>query len=201
MIVAGPNGSGKSTLLGKLMLDGRLPDNYINPDEVVKQKPFCDMEPEEIKYKKAMEYCESLRNKLLNLGESFVFETVLSRFDKLEFLKKAKNEGYSVESIFVCTDSVELNKSRVELRITQGGHGVPEDKIESRYTRSLNNLLELYQSSDEMQIFDTTSGDGFKVMFIKDYKTQLVMKDSEKIVWINDYLIKFLDTNTYTVIP
>ena len=45
-----------------------------------------------------MELCASLRNRLLEEGTSFGFETVASREDKLEFVRKAKEKRYYIDS-------------------------------------------------------------------------------------------------------
>ena len=41
-------------------------------------------------------------------------------------------------------ESVELAKERVGIRVAKGGHSIPPDVIERRYSRSIENLLTLY---------------------------------------------------------
>ena len=53
------------------------------------------------RYKIAMDSCDILRNTLLEQGVSFGFETVASREDKLEFVRRAKTMGYYIDFIFV----------------------------------------------------------------------------------------------------
>lgn len=70
-----------------------------------------------------------LRNSLLQLDERlFSYETVLSHYSKIDFLKKAKNNGWSIYLYFVSTNDVEINCARVLDRISKGGHSVPRKK-------------------------------------------------------------------------
>jgi predicted ABC-type ATPase len=72
----------------------------------------------------------------------------MSHPSKLDFIQKAKDEGYKIYFYFLCTESVELNKIQVNNRVELGGHFVPESKIEGRYTKTLNNLQAMIQLSD-----------------------------------------------------
>lgn len=62
---------------------------------------------------------------------------MLSHPSKLELIKLAKEKGYEITSIFVYTNSPEINIERVAKRVEQGGHDVPKNKIVERYYRSL----------------------------------------------------------------
>ena len=57
---------------------------------------------------------------------------------KVEVLRQAKGLGFRTYLYYVATDAPEINVSRVSLRVSQGGHDVPVDKIVSRYHRSLS---------------------------------------------------------------
>jgi predicted ABC-type ATPase len=71
-------------------------------------------------------------------------------------LEKAKKSGYIIESIFVLTADVKLNVKRVKVRVLKGGHDVPEDKIRSRYVKSLQMLKKLVSISDTCIVVDNT---------------------------------------------
>ena len=58
--------------------------------------------------------------------------------------------------IFVATESPEINKLRVEWRVEQGGHAVPEGKIESRYVRSLDFSIQAARLADRAYFVDNT---------------------------------------------
>ncbi|MCT8335375.1 zeta toxin family protein [Leptospira sp. 85282-16] len=108
---------------------------------------------------------EFLRQKLLESNISFSFETVMSDERKLNFLKKAKDVGYSIYLYFFCTVDPEINKNRVDRRVEEKGHSVPAEKIEERYYRSLENLKEAIRLSNRAFLFDTSSVTFDKLLF------------------------------------
>jgi len=100
-----------------------------------------------------------LRQKLLERRISFTFETVMSAPDKVALLAKAQRSGYRTYLYYVATDDPAINISRVRNRVRQGGHSVPEDKIVSRYGRSLDQLMDAITHTNRAYIFDNSSHD------------------------------------------
>jgi predicted ABC-type ATPase len=98
-----------------------------------------------------------LRQKLLEQKVSFTFETVMSSPDKVEILKKAQGLGYRTYLYYIATDDPEINISRVRNRVAMGFHPVPEDKIVSRYKRSLDLLMEAVRHTNRAYIFDNSA--------------------------------------------
>ena len=84
IIIAGPNGSGKTSVTQKFLhhewAEGTI---YINPDEVAKER-FGDWNSREAIIS-AANYCAEWRERCLAEKNSFVFETVMSAEDKLDF--------------------------------------------------------------------------------------------------------------------
>lgn len=89
-----------------------------------------------------------IRQALLGAGLSFTFETVMSFPDKVEFLQKAQQVGFRTYLYFVATEDPAINIDRVRHRVEMGGHPVDEDKIVSRYARSLELLFDAITHSD-----------------------------------------------------
>jgi predicted ABC-type ATPase len=100
-----------------------------------------------------------LRRKLLAGKISFTFETVMSSPDKVALLQTAQRLGYRTYLYYIATDDPEINISRVRNRVRLGGHPVPEDKIVSRYARSLNLLTEAIAYTNRAYIFDNSTHD------------------------------------------
>ena len=144
LVFAGPNGSGKSTITKGHQVIG----TYINADEIKKFRGCSDLE--------AAQEAELIREDMLNSLMSFTFETVLSTERNINLLKRAKEMGYYIESVFVLTVDANLNVERVKARVLKGGHNVPVDKIRSRYTKSLHNLSQLSTISDICIVVDNT---------------------------------------------
>jgi predicted ABC-type ATPase len=78
-----------------------------------------------------------LRRKLLAASTSFAFETVMSEPGKVALLKEAQELGFRTYLYYLATEDPEINAWRVEMRVAEGGHSVPREKIISRYYRSL----------------------------------------------------------------
>jgi predicted ABC-type ATPase len=98
-----------------------------------------------------------IRQKLLAADVSFTFETVMSSRDKVEFLKRAQEKGFRTYLYYMATEDPDINVSRVENRVQEGGHPVPKDKIVTRYHRSLALLAEAVQYTNRAYIFDNSS--------------------------------------------
>ena len=97
-----------------------------------------------------------LREYMLGKRMRFTFETVFSHPSNLDIMQRATEAGYKVYLYFVSTESPEINKFRVKFRVTQKGHDVPEDKIESRYYKSLNMLYDAAQIAYQCFFFDNS---------------------------------------------
>ena len=164
IVFAGPNGSGKSTItrLAKII------EPYINADDIKRTNHCTDLE--------AAQIAEAMREKYVKEHKSFTFETVLSTDRNLKLLKKAKAEGYFIRCIYVLTCDPNINVARVKSRESQGGHGVPEDKIISRYEKALDLIPELVKVCDVMHIYDN-SDVPFRIF--KKRKTELFFWENE----------------------
>jgi len=136
--------------------------------------------------------CASLiREELLKNKKSFTFETVMSSYDKVEFLKKAQNNGYRTYLYYVATSDVEINFSRVLNRVKLGGHNVPKAKIQSRYYKSLENLYDAIKYSNRAYIFDNSSIKRTWIAEITNAKEVELL--SENIpYWFYSYFVKYI---------
>ncbi len=99
---------------------------------------------------------EFIRQKLLNLDDTFSTETVMSDPSKIELIKTAREKGFKVYLYYITTDDVIINVERVKSRVLAGGHSVPLEKIKERYIRSLNLLYEGIKYSDRAFLVDST---------------------------------------------
>ena len=154
-VVAGPNGSGKTTTTVQLLNNEWAADSiYINPDNIA-QDTFGDWNSPEAVLK-AAEEATRLRYDCLENGRDFVFETVFSSSEKLEFLRKAKDAGYFIRLFYVCTSDPAINVVRITQRYMNGGHEVPISKIISRYYKSLLNAAKAISFVDRAYIYDNS---------------------------------------------
>jgi predicted ABC-type ATPase len=153
-LLAGGNGAGKSTFYRTALQPRGMA--LVNADNIAR-----DMAPdstEEASYA-AAQLAEHLRYDLLNKGVSFCFETVFSHPSKIDFIAQAKALGYEVVLVFIHLDNSDLNKARVAQRVSEGGHNVPEEKIESRIPRTLNHIKAALPLADEVYLLDNSRWD------------------------------------------
>ena len=123
-----------------------------------------------------------IRHKLLALKVAFTFETVMSSPDKVAFLQKAQQAGYRTYLYFVATEDADINVSRVKYRVQVGGHPVAEDKIRSRYVRSLELLPQAVVHADRAYIFDNSGAERVWVAEVTD-GLEIEMKTDEMPAW------------------
>lgn len=154
-VVAGPNGSGKTTTTVQLLNDEWAADSlYINPDNIA-QEEFGDWNSSEAVLK-AAEQATQMRYECLEQRRDFVFETVFSAVEKLDFLRKAKEAGFFIRLFYVCTSDPAINVARITQRYLNGGHEVPISKVISRYYKSLINVEEAISFVDRAYIYDNS---------------------------------------------
>ena len=146
--LAGSNGAGKSTFFHAHLADTGL--RFVNADELAAEMGVGAYE--------AAELAASLRAGLVSQRESFVFETVLSDpvGAKVAELVETGRNGMHVVVVFIRIDSPDTSKQRVAMRVMQGGHDVPDEKLEARFQRTLANLERAIKVLPVVIIFDNT---------------------------------------------
>lgn len=175
LVFAGPNGSGKSTITQFFDIVG----TYTNADDMVSATGM--------KNEDATKLADEKRYSSIVQKADFTFETVLSSDYKLDILKKAKAEGYFIKCIFVLTVDASLNVERVRARVALGGHNVDEQKIKSRYYKSLNNIKNLIEICDILHVYDNTEE---PVRIIRKHKDDITIFPND--LWSEEMIINLL---------
>jgi predicted ABC-type ATPase len=179
VVIAGPNGSGKTSITSQLLKHDWVENcEYINPDEIA-QRVFGDWNSAE-NVLKAAQLATKLRYEYLEQGKSFIFETVFSSAEKIDFVFKAIEKGYFVRFFFVCTEYPTINASRIVRRVLEGGHDVPIPKIIERYYKSISNCTIVAPKVDRFYAYDNS----------RDFEdSKLLFRSSNGVVmkkYIND---------------
>jgi predicted ABC-type ATPase len=146
--IAGPNGAGKTTFYHAHLAAAGL--RFVNADvlaEGLASDPY-----------EAARLAGSLRQALIERGENFVFETVFSdpAGEKLAFLEQAARRGYEVVLCFIGLKSWRQSLERVAMRVSQGGHDVPDDKLKNRFPRTLANLRQALHRLPHVLVYDNS---------------------------------------------
>ena len=113
------------------------------------------VQPGKVAWEAARE-ADARRSAVLREGEDFVTETVFSHESKLDFILEAKAAGFYTLLVFLCLEDPSLNVARVALRVDQGGHQVPPERIAPRYERALRNVVLARRVSDELWLYDNS---------------------------------------------
>ena len=143
-LVVGPNSAGKSTFVEQ-RLAPLLPNNvFVNADVIAKDR-WPDA-AEEHSYE-AARIVATIRDALVEEGESFTAETVFSHPSKLELVHRARQAGYVVV-LHVVLVPVELSVARVIERVVEGGHSVPEGKIREQFKRLWSLVVDAIDRAD-----------------------------------------------------
>jgi Uncharacterized protein conserved in bacteria len=143
-VFAGPNGSGKSTITSTFPIVGE----YVNADDIQKQEGITPLQAAELALKLKQYY---IRSRI-----SFTFETVMSSHYNMDILQEAKSRGFVITVVYVITCDPEINVDRVHRRARNGGHDVPEEKIRTRYYKSLSNIKQVFLLSDNFVLIDNS---------------------------------------------
>ena len=146
--IAGSNGAGKSTFYTVFLQQTGL--KFINADVLAKE---LGLEPYV-----AASAAEVLRREYIDREESFIFETVLSDpvGAKVDFLAQTAAAGFNVVLCFIAIRDPMMSKQRVSMRVSQGGHDVPDNKLESRYPRTLANLRLAIEKLPRIYVYDNS---------------------------------------------
>jgi len=144
--LAGSNGAGKTTFYHTHLQPAGL--RLVNADVLAREL--------RVDAHSAAKMAGELRKRLVAQRESFVFETVFSDpvGDKLTFFKDAMTTGYQVVMCFIGIGSPETSDQRVAMRVSQGGHDVPWEKLVTRFPRTLTNLKAAISVLPHVLIFD-----------------------------------------------
>jgi predicted ABC-type ATPase len=129
---------------------------------------------------------------MISKGLSFTWETVFSHENRLEIMRYAKNCGYRVHLTYITTKHPNINVARVRNRVLEGGHDVPEEKIRSRYERSISFLPEMIMAADEVLIYDNSYEKTDPTLLFQKITDSKENSEPSLILWdVEDEDIKF----------
>ena len=140
LLIGGCNGAGKSTLARKLLPEYGI-TRFLNADEIARGLSPLDTAATALK---AGRLLINEARELTASNSSFALESTLSGKGHARLLKSAKEAGFKIVLHYVMIESSEQAIERVRLRVSLGGHHVPQEDIERRFARSRQLLLDLY---------------------------------------------------------
>ena len=136
VIVGGTHGAGKSTLC--LELKSFLKWDYLSPQEI---EHVNGLDSKKAIYRFLL---KAVRGKL-SLGESFIFEHIMSGHFIDKLLAEAEKAGFKCHLVFLDIENSDLALDRVGLRVKEGGHDVEIQKVSERLKESRYNFWFKYR--------------------------------------------------------
>ena len=141
-MIAGPNGAGKTTFaLEYLPYEPACPI-FVNADLIA--AGVSPLEPEAAGFRAGRLMLEEI-DRHARRGSSFAFETTLAGLAYVRRIRRWRQRGYTVKLIYLPLATPEEAIRRVQQRVKQGGHGIPEAVIRRRFDRSVANFQHVYR--------------------------------------------------------
>ena len=177
-IISGCNGAGKTTASFTILPEMLDCQEFVNADEIAKGlSPF---QPENVSFQAGRIMIERI-DELINLDVDFGFETTLTTLSYVNTIKFAKEKGYTVTLIYFWLDNVNLAIERVKLRVSEGGHNIPEEVIRRRYYRGMANLTSKFINICDYWIVINNSTRPFNFVAEGQGSEELIIHDTT--VW------------------
>lgn len=153
-IIAGPNGAGKTTFAREFLLQEVGVVHFINADLIA--AGLSPLSPSLVELAAGRLFLSELK-RLAKARVDFAFETTLSGRGYLQLSKKWKADGYKSEIIFLRLSSPSLALQRIQSRVIQGGHNVPEVAVLRRFHRGWKNFRDDYRTlAGEWTVYDNS---------------------------------------------
>ena len=154
LIIAGPNGAGKTTFAEEFLPNEADCPIFVNADLIA--AGFSPFNPERAAMKAGRLMLEEIFDHVLR-GKSFAFETTLSGRSYARHIPAWKKQGFIIKLFFLRLTSPELAIARVQQRVKEGGHNVPEETIRRRFAAGLRNYEKIYKPIvDEWVLYDNS---------------------------------------------
>lgn len=175
-IIGGVNGVGKSSLIGVLSSSYNDLGTIINPNRIIADNNGDKLLGGKISVE--------LINNCLEMGIDFTQETTLSGHQPVITAKKAKEYNYYIRLFYVGINSLDESLSRIENRVNKGGHDIPKDIVEKRFSKRFDDLSKILPYCNEGHLFDNENG--FRE--VAEYRNgKLIIKSDNPPKWLLEY--------------
>lgn len=148
-IIGGVNGCGKSSLTGALKAERSDLGLIIDVDKLAAQLG-SPVEGGKAAVRKIDECLEK--------GISFTQETTLSGARTERTIRRAKERGYTIRLYYIGLDTMEESLGRIRNRVAKGGHDIPREDVERRFSTRFADVLRILPYCDEARFFDNDNG-------------------------------------------
>ena len=142
IIIAGPNGAGKTTFAREFLPQEAHCPVFVNADLIAAGlSPFA---PEAAAIKAGRIMLAEIDEHVAQ-QRSFSFETTLAGRGYSAKIPQWRAAGYRVSLYFLSLPHADMAVERVRVRVSQGGHNIPESVIRRRFDAGIENFRALYK--------------------------------------------------------
>ncbi|GAB1406403.1 hypothetical protein MASR1M8_03220 [Thermomonas brevis] len=180
-VLAGVNGAGKSSVGGHALQ--RVGIAWFNPDTFARALVEATGSPQADANVAAWHEGVRRLDQAIAQGHDHAFETTLGGNTIVAKLREA-SASHDLQMWYCGLDSPEHHIARVRLRVSRGGHDIPEAKIRERWHSSLANLIGLMPRLSQLQLYDN-SRDAAPGTSVPDPKL-LLQTAHGRILWPTD---------------
>ena len=124
---------------------------------------------------------------------SFLQETTLSGYKTQATAKKALEQGYTVRLIYIGLDTVEESLRRIENRVREGGHGIPQEYVIRRFQNRWDMVSKILPYCVVAEFYDNDKN------FVKvaEYRDgELFRMGNHTCSWIDEFASDFTEIAT-----
>ncbi|MGI4805086.1 MAG: zeta toxin family protein [Janthinobacterium lividum] len=176
-IIAGCNGAGKTTASYTILPEILNCKEFINADEIAKGiSPF---QPETVSILAGRIMLDRI-NELLNQQVDFAIETTLTTLSYRKTIEFAKAKGYRITLLYFWLNDVDLAIERVKIRVSEGGHHIPEDVIIRRYYKGIDNLINVFKNLCDDWIIADNSVKPYTIIATGESSKTIEVRNHEK---------------------
>ncbi len=155
LIIAGPNGAGKTNFATEFLPNEADCPSFVNADAIAAGlSPF---RPSSVEFRASRLMIETIHGYAAR-GESFAFETTLSGRGHIRWIPLWRERGYHVKLLFLQLPTPELAVARVQQRVSEGGHDVPEAVVRRRFRAGWSNFELIYRDLVDQWVTYDNSG-------------------------------------------
>jgi predicted ABC-type ATPase len=165
IIIAGPNGSGKTTFAKSFLKEFKY--EFLNADEIAKELTGKGESAGNISAGK--EYFSRIE-KLRSKNKNIILESTLSGLFLKKMIQGFSKKNYLITIIFVYLNRPEISIDRIKVRVSKGGHHVPDEDVRRRFARGINNFWSIYRQMADNWILVNNSESSFEQVAIKGIK-------------------------------
>lgn len=149
-IIGGVNGVGKSSFTGVLKERSTDLGIIIDVDKITAELGSNTLAGGKADLKMIHECIEK--------GVSFTQETTLSGRKTEATAKQAKDLGYHVRLFYIGLDTAAESLARIANRVRRGGHNIPENDVERRFSGRWEAVAKVLPFCDEAEFYDNDNG-------------------------------------------